>query len=317
MTMMHANDPQWLLAGGSGEWTPDHLARLMATVSQSGLSCGDVARSIIGRFDADASALHAAMVAVADHADRSGTANAFHNPQHSRDVGVIWINLALANNRLARSGQAPQRLSDRELMLGICAAFGHDMGHDGTSNNVTTTGPDGIARSQRIAFRLETVAADCVCDILHAHGAEAADMATTRAAILATDVVDGYAALETALGGFESGQAPKPDGDFAALADPAVTLIAAILRDADVMPSAGLSAGEYDRNTALLERELGFPRHHLGPAGAEEFFGSALGGRFLSPPGKLFQTRLNALRALNRIRLQRPGPVVGLAAIDG
>jgi hypothetical protein len=28
-----------------------------------------------------------------------------------------------------------------------------------------------------------------------------------------------------------------------------------------------------------------------------------LGGRFISPPGKLFQARLDALRALNRLRL--------------
>jgi hypothetical protein len=317
MTTTHADDPQRLLEAGSSDWTPDHLTRLMAIVSRSGLSCGDVARSIVGRFDAGASGLRNALVAIADRADRSGTANAFHNPQHSRDVGVIWVNLALANNGLAQSGEAPRRLSDHELMLGVCAAFGHDIGHDGTTNNATTAGPDGVARSERIAFRLETVAADCVSGILHAQGADQADIAAVRAAILATDVVDGYAALEAALARFEAGGTTRPNGDFAAFDDPAVTLIAAILRDADVMPSAGLSAREYDRNTALLEVELGLPRHAIGAAGAEEFFGCVLGGRFLSPPGKLFQPRLDALRALNKLRLQRSGLPLGLASIDG
>jgi hypothetical protein len=314
---MQIDDPQLLLDGTSIDWTPGHLARLMASVSQSGLTCGEVVRLIVDRFEARSSNLAASLLAIADRAERSGTANPFHNPQHSRDVGVIWINLALANNILARSGEAPFSLTDHQIILGACAAFGHDIGHDGTTNSITTTGPDGVMRRERIAFRLEMVAANCVRDILHAHGTIPADIEVVRAAILATDVVDGYAALESALACFDSGEAARPVGDFAAFRDPAATLIAAILRDADVLPSAGFGACQYDRNTALLEDELEIARNGISAPGAEEFFGRVLGGRFISPPGKLFQPHLDDLRALNRLRWQRPGGPVNLRSIEG
>ena len=305
MTSLRANDPrERLLDACSPSWTPDHLAELIVALNDQAVSCGDVARSMLVQLRTNAPPkLSGAVLAIADRADRSGEANAFHNPQHSRDVGVIWLSLALANNRLALAGTAPGRLSDRELLLGMCAAFGHDLDHDGTSNNVATAGPDGTERTTRVAFRLERLAADCVCEALQAHGAEPAEVAAARAAVLTTDIVDGYAMLDAAVS--PSGVAREAAADFAPLRDPAVALLAVILRDADVLPSAGLTAREYDRNTALLEAELGIPRHSLGPDGTEEFFGRVLRGRFLSPPGKLFQPRLDALRALNDVRLRR------------
>jgi hypothetical protein len=304
MTSLRANDPrERLLDAGSPSWTPDHLAQLIVALNDQAVSCGDVARSMVEQLEASAPSLRAAMVTIADCADRSGETNAFHNPQHSRDVGVIWLSLALANNRLALAGAAPRRLSDRELLLGMCAAFGHDLRHDGTSNTVATAGQDGVERTTRVAFRLERLAADCVCEALQCHGADAAEVAAVRAAVLTTDIVDGYAVLDAALSPAGLGHDSGPD--FAPLRDPAVALLAVILRDADVLPSAGLTAREYDRNTALLEAELGIPHHSLGPAGTEEFFGRVLRGRFLSPPGKLFQSRLDALRTLNNVRLRR------------
>jgi hypothetical protein len=304
MISPRANDPrQRLLDAGVPGWTPDHLAELIVTLNDQSVSCGDVARSMVMQLEASAPSLRGAVVTIADRADQSGKDNAFHNPQHSRDVAVIWLSLALANNRLARANGASHRLTKRELLLGACAAFGHDLAHDGTSNNVPGNGSDGAERGTRVAFRLERLAADCVCEALQTHRADPAEVAAARAAVLTTDIVDGYAVLDAALSPAGLGDEAAPE--FAPLRDPAVALLAVILRDADVLPSAGLTAREYDRNTALLEAELGIPRNSLGPVGTEEFFGRVLRGQFLSPPGKLFQSRLDTLRALNDVRLNR------------
>jgi len=305
----------YLFEASSSEWGPSHLARLLAVLRESRASCGEVARAIVDRFAAGTSPLRGSLLAIADAADRSGTNNAFHNSGHSRDVGTIWFNLALANNRLAAANEAPCGLTTSELLLGACAAFGHDIGHDGTSNNVTTIGADGAERTVRVPFRLETMAAERVCEILHFHGAGSAELEAARAVILATDIVDGHRALEAALE-MNVGAAREPPGSFEAFKIPAVRLIAAILRDADLMPSSGLTAREYDRYTALFEAEAGVPRHSLGPSDAEGFFDGVLCGRFLSPPGRLFQSRLDALRALNRIRLSDKGlQGVGLESV--
>jgi hypothetical protein len=217
-------------------------------------------------------------------------------------VGVIWFNLALANNRLAETGGSPHRLSDRELLVGACAAFAHDIGHDGTTNGAVAIGLDGAEHHVRVPFRLETLAANFACDILRSHNGGPLELSAVRAMILSTDVVDGYEALDAALGIGKT--APlNPNPDLAVLADTRVRLMAAMLRDADVMPSAGLTLRDFDRYSRLIEIELGLAPMSLGPVEAEKFFGAVLHGRFVSPAGQLFQPRLDALVAINKIRL--------------
>lgn len=291
----------FLFAAGASSWSPSRLTRHIAIVRQAGLSCRDVGRDIVARLDApELRTLGDALLDVCERAGRSGISNAFHNPDHSRDVGVIWFNLALANDHLVETGGSACRLTARELLLGACAAFGHDIGHDGTSNTVVASGRDGVERTTRIPFRLETLAADCVCDVLGSHGVDRCELAAVRAMILSTDVDDGHDALDAALA---THAPPAPDPRFAAFSDPGVRLMAAILRDSDIMPSAGLTLRDFDRCSRLIEIELGQAPMSLGPVQAETFFGSVLRGRFVSPPGKLFQARLDAIGAINRVRL--------------
>jgi hypothetical protein len=240
-----------------------------------------------------------ALLVIAGEADASGLSNSYHNPVHSLDVGVIWLTLALLSNRLAeREGLPP--LSLRDLLIGCCAAFGHDIHHDGQGNEAL--GPDNSPIY--VPFRLETQAADFVARQLQAKGADAEAIETVRCVILITDVVHGYPVLETALaGGTGVIHADADRAEFAALRRPSTRLIAAILRDADILQSAGLTARDHDRQTAALEAERGLPRHALGAEGAEVFFEHILGGRFVSPGGQRFQSSLNRLRALNRRRL--------------
>jgi hypothetical protein len=243
-----------------------------------------------------------ALLSIAGEADVSGLTNGYHNPVHSLDVGVIWLTLALLSNRLAeRAGSPP--LSRRDLLIGCCAAFGHDIHHDGQGNEAL--GPDNAP--VYVPFRLETRAADFVASRLRANGADADTIQTVRCAILITDVVHGYPVLETALAGATGAiHADAERAEFAALKRPTTRLIAATLRDADILQSAGLTARDHDRQTAALEIERGLPRHALGAEATEVFFEHILGGRFISPGGKRFQGSLDRLRELNRRRLSEP-----------
>lgn len=243
-------------------------------------------------------ALAEALLSVAASADRLDTANAYHNPAHLCDVGLVWINLAFLNNRLP----APQKwcdLDDQCLLLGACTAFGHDVGYDRRGNNVAP-GPSETAKHD--SFRMESRAADIVAGILRHHGVGERHILAARAIILATDIVDGYAVLESCLSARFEQARHSSKREFVAFEHPATLLSAAILRDADILRSAGLTARDHDQQTAALERELGMPRPFT-PDETEHFFGHVLGGRFLSPPGQLFQSRLDALRALNRHRM--------------
>jgi hypothetical protein len=295
--------PEFLFAAGSSSWTACRLAGQIASLRQSGLSCLDIAREIVDRLDSsELGTLGQALFDVCERADQSGTSNAFHNPDHSRNVGVIWFNLALANNRLAETGGSPCRLTTRELLVGACAAFAHDIDHDGTTNTAVAIGLDGIERNVRVPFRLETLAANRACDILSSHNADPLELSAVRAMILSTDIDDGYRLLDAALGISEQVPA-EPYPHFARLSDPRVRLMAAMLRDADIMPSAGLTLRDFDRYSRLIEIERGLAHMSLGPVQAEKFFGDVLHERFVSPPGQLFQSRLDALSAINRIRL--------------
>jgi len=250
----------------------------------------------------DRDPLAPALLAIAGEADASGLANRYHNPAHSLDVGVIWLTLALLSNRLAERASQPT-LTRHDLLMGCCAAFGHDIHHDGQGNEAL--GPDNAP--VYVPFRLETQAADFVTSRLLASGADADTIQTVRCAILITDVVHGYPVLETALaGGTGAIHADAERPEFAALKRPATRLIAATLRDADILQSAGLTARDHDRQTAALEAERGLPRHALGAEAAEVFFEHILGGRFVSPGGKRFQGSLDRLRELNQRRLSEP-----------
>jgi len=84
---------------------------------------------------------------------------------------------------------------------------------------------------------------------------------------------------------------------LAALADPVCWLIAAMLHDADLMPSAGLSAAEFDYQAALIAQERG-DAPETAAAAAERFFGVIAPDGFYSPAGAAFMPCYHALRAL-------------------
>jgi hypothetical protein len=287
---------------GAGNFVTDPAPALQAMLTASRAppaQCHDIACQAAEAWQLG-QPYRAAIARVAEAADRSGLANAYHNPGHTRDVVIAWIYLAALHDHLAASGAASYRLSNEHRAAGIIAALGHDLLHD--ANSEPRISPAGHA----VPFRLETIAAAHTADLLAACGLQEATGRIVGAAIIATDPVWGYAALARAA----RGEAPGGHSALAALTDRGCWLVAAILRDADLMTSAGLTAAEHDRQAALLTHEKGEP---AGTAAASErFFRDTVGDGFSSPAGALFTHRLQALRAANAARL-RSGAAMTLA----
>lgn len=271
----------------------DMLQKLSLDKTASVEICGRIARA----FDHwDHRDLTLALMAIGEAADLSGLGNAYHNPEHSRNVGVSWINLAQLHNRLADASEA---ICARSFLLGCCAAFGHDLLHDGTSNEVV----DDCGGRRVEPFRLERIAAERVAAILAAAGVSEEEILIARCAILCTDVAHGYPRLEAAL----AAPARELASDFAPLRKPAALRLTALLRDADLLQSAGLRAGDHDRNTRAVLAERGGAADPAQKAAIAEFlFAKVMRGRFLSDAGQSFQPNLAALIALNAVRLKEP-----------
>ena len=279
---------------------PDAVAGFLNRNREAGLTCmhacADLARHLDPRGH---DPLARALVQIGMDADQSGLRNAYHNPAHFLDVGLLWLNLAMAENRSFLSQHNLIRFDDHALLLGCCAAFGHDLLHDGTVNEVPAE--DGVPR--HVPFRLELRAAERAELILRHAGAVAHDVMALRCLILVTDPNSGYDVLERALRGEDVSDIRR---EFKRLSDPLLLEMAAILRDADILPSAGLSPDDHDRNSEALATELHLPPPGLGPKGAEHFLNTMLRGRFLSAAGSVYAPQLKRLIALNQVRLTTP-----------
>jgi hypothetical protein len=285
---------------------PAALLRLLHGARREAVSCSEIAVAVSQAWDIAGPERHA-IAQLAEQADRSGLRNRYHNPAHTRDVLLSWITLATLHQGLPPHGRV--ELDRAALAAGLMAALGHDLGHDGTFDG-------GGAADARVKFRLEEIAATRAAAIAADCGAGGA--AFLVAAILATDTVDGYAALRRQ--GHSPMQTVASDvhPGLAALADPVCWLIAAMLHDADLMASAGLSAAEYDYQAALVSQERGGPPE-TAAAAAERFFGVIARDGFYSPAGAAFAPCFRALRAL-ALRCREGGYeslAATAAALDG
>jgi hypothetical protein len=288
-----------LTAHEFAENPPAQLQHVLRELRRNQSSCQEIAESVTASWEIDGPDRDA-IDRIAREADRSGFRNAYHNPAHTRDVTVSWANLAVLNNHLHHHERAPLRLEKHGLAIGLMAALGHDLRHDGTTNHAgprRRQGGRGAGRT-RIPFRLESIAAEKVGQIMAKSKVDPAKAASVTAAIMATDPVDGYSALEHHAGKFHS-DIVLHEG-LAPLQDPACWHVAALLRDADLVTSAGLSAAEHDHQAGLLMQELGLDEET--PDDTERFFGETARGGFASPAGALFMPQFNALRAINRSR---------------
>jgi len=280
------------------------MSRLHAVLREQDVACADVGAALLRHLAVSSEApLARALLAICRDADRSGRANAYHNPAHSREVGVNWFCLALLHNRLAVAGGPALRLDVSAIVVGLCAAFGHDLGHDGRGN----VDADGVYHP----FWLETMAADQVAARMTAARVSAQAIAWVRCAILLTDSRCGYPILEAAIASDPDDAAPPANPELHVLSQPLARLMASLLRDADLMPSAAMPARDHDARTHEMMIELGRGDVESDWASTDAFLSDLMGARFLSAAGARFQGDLNRLMMLNAARKGRTGGLAG------
>ena len=219
--------------------------------------------------------------------------NQFHNGDHSREVLANAIWLSQANAVLAAAGtQGAAPMAPIAVARLLLAATMHDLGHDGTANTVPTAGGD----DHYVPFRLEDSAFELMRPVLGRAGIDFAVIGDLQAMLRATDprARPGVRAVtDHALYGVRL--PAEVANEFAhRLRHQGLALATALLCDADVISSAGLTHEYYLRLSSLLSTERGTT---ITDAEARDFFIGVVGDSFASAAGKRLDANLRSIRA--------------------
>ncbi len=194
----------------------------------------------------------------------------YHSARHHAEVATnAMVLLEIAN---LQGHAVPPHAAG--MLLAACLA--HDIHYH------PSAAKKRFSAEHASADALDAIAADIGCD--------AEDRATMRALIIAT---------EPGLRLRHGGPLGMPlDATVARLlgrttVDPALAGLAAILSDADLLSSVGLTTGWYRVQQGRLEREGG--RRHRTEEN-RRFFATIVGTDFLSEPGRLFTRNLALIR---------------------
>ena len=192
----------------------------------------------------------------------------YHNAYHFSDVIAATMEFLKKNNALATQGiPGAIKLSRQELVIGIIAAAGHDVGHPGGKNSLPgeASAPD--------PFRLERQSFSIIEPLLQAARIPHESIARVKVAILTTSCDPQ-----------EPGKLKEIDGALAE--DPALRVISQNLRCADVAQSCmfGLRSNEIATHALEAEwRNRGYSDQLMGDTKAED--GSVI------PDGRTIQAR--------------------------
>ncbi len=159
----------------------------------------------------------------------------------------------------------------------LCAALGHDLEFD-------------PAQAATGRFAAEQHSAAATCAIAAAAGVAPEVCAALHLLILATEPL-ARAGLRTLL----RHGTPPPEAPLRALAGrPDLLATAALLSDADMLSSSGLSIAWTRTQERLLAQERGRP---ASAADRQHYFERIMGADYLSPGGMMFMPNLERIRA--------------------
>lgn len=235
-------------------------------------------------------------------AAESGARLAYHGPQHTREVLVNALILVEGSDRLRTQGERVPCLSATDKANQVLAALAHDLLHDGRGNMVA----DGTGAQTRVPYRLERRSADFASAVMQRAGVAPGAIAAVRCLVLATDPTGAHEQIREALSCHARGLPPAslPEPELMPLfGDARLAAQAAIMSDADLLSSGGLSARYHAIQCRRLGEELGCP---VGAGSTLYFVDKVVGGSFLSPAGKEFNPVLLRIRetAANQVARQ-------------
>lgn len=213
--------------------------------------------------------------------------HAYHNTSHFREVTCSMARLLGVNNELAASGANGAELLDGNAMAKcLLAAASHDLLHSGGNNTVA-----GV--HQR--YRLEDKAIGAAIPFMQLAGLRKRDIEDVRAMIRVTDIskdATGFSPhkllREIHAEAFEGAEIVKPlprPKELARLGkDHTLLLMAALMSDADLTPSAATAYDFSRRQTTLMHAEN--PDIKDNDAALAGFLKYLVGGSFTSAAGK-------------------------------
>lgn len=212
--------------------------------------------------------------------------NAYHNTSHFREVVSSMARLLTVNNEMAVSGaKGTELLGENDMAKCLLAAAAHDLLHDGTNN---TSG--GV----HTRYRLEDKAIGAAELFMQLAGVKPRDIEDVRVIVRVTDIskdsagFSPHAMLRQAYAvAFEDIDVEKPlrTRELSRLAkDDTLLLMAALMSDADLTPSAATNYDFSRRQTTLMNKEN--PAIKDTDASLAGFLKSMMGGSFTSAAGK-------------------------------
>jgi hypothetical protein len=196
----------------------------------------------------------------------------YHSALHHAEVATNAMVLVELADRLG------QKVDAHATALLLAACLSHDLHYQAS-----------VARER---FAAESVSAAALDQIAAACGCGDADRQALRALVIAT---------EPGLRLRNGGPLGLPLDPTAArllgrqAVEPELAALAAILSDADLLSSVGLTLGWYRVQQSRLERETGRPYE---PGESTQFFTEIVGPDFLSAPGRVLSANLAAIRRL-------------------
>jgi hypothetical protein len=183
------------------------------------------------------------MARAIDRGYGAGLDNGYHNRTHFKEVLIAAHALLTIANRQGQNFTA----ADRAAYL--FSALIHDLDHDGTNNRGR-------------AHRLENRSLARAYPLMHKYGVSATQERQIQLMVRSTDVSATADYVNALYYGTPPDQLKTPAGhtQFTQLARPkhtATAELAAMLRDADILFSAGISLDSTKRNGARLAKEWG------------------------------------------------------------
>lgn len=182
-------------------------------------------------------------------------ANPYHNNNHFREVTAMMARYCVINNTLTAGGDAQAiMLTPDDIALCLAAAAGHDLLHNGKGN-----APNGPESHTQYLLERQSIAA--LQPFLTLAGVSAADCEHLGVMILTTDVTSkpGGTPPHKILRQVIDGTAANVPLELAPLLhDKKLRVMAALMSDSDLSPSAGLSYLFSKEQARTLHDELPF-----------------------------------------------------------
>jgi hypothetical protein len=193
----------------------------------------------------------------------------YHCALHHAEVATSAMVLAALGDAV---------LAPEDLGLLLCASLAHDLEFD-----PALAASGRFVAEARAAAALEAIAAAC--------RVAPAERQALRLLILATEPL-----ARAGLRAWLRQGVPHPDARLRGLgARPGLLALAAVLSDADLLPSSGLTTGWQVRQQDRLALEWA---RAVTPADRRHFFHTILGPDYLSPGGARFLPNLRRIRAV-------------------